>query len=139
MSSQYIANRAEILCTECGDEADIAKPKDGSLATLESIRFLHLSCLRCSAVSRSFRICELLIVRLAKLTDRRVTSTEQSDNQLTVKIDELKDLISSLRPMVASTSFALGILYRELADIYESLGQMNKCVEAYKLLIPIVE
>ena len=54
-------------------------------------------------------------------------------------MDELKELISILRPMVADTSFALGILYKDLADVCEMLGHMDKCVEVHKKLIPIVE
>ena len=82
----------------------------------------------------------MLTVKLPKLTARNPLQTELSRDQLMDKIDELKDLISKLRPMDAITSFALGIFYKELADIYEALGRMvDKCVEAYKMLIPIVE
>ena len=56
-----------------------------------------------------------------------------------VQLGELEDLTSKLRPKVSSTSFALGILYRELAHIYETVGRMDRCVEAYKMMIPIVE
>ena len=124
---------------KCDVLADIARPQEGSLDALETIRFLDLRCRQCGEVTKEHRICDLLIVKLAKLTTRSLPHTEQSENQLVIKGDELKDLISTLRPMVASTSFALGILYRELADVCEKLGRMDKCVEAYKLMIPIIE
>ncbi|GAU87324.1 hypothetical protein RvY_00198-3 [Ramazzottius varieornatus] len=41
--------------------------------------------------------------------------------------------------MVAPTSMALAVLYRELPHIYERLGRMDRCVEAYKVVIPTVE
>ena len=106
---------------------------------MEDIHFFDLGCRTCDIVARDYHIRELLIVKLAKLTARDPLQTKLSQDQLMDKIDELKDLISKLRPMVAITSFALGILYKELADVYEVLGRMDKCVEAYKMLIPIVE
>ena len=106
---------------------------------MENIRFLDLVCKHCGFTARSRRISDLLIVKLVKLTTRSPPRTEQSEEKLTDKMDELKDLISMLRPMVAETSFALGILYKELADVCEMLGHMDKCVEVHKKLIPIVE
>ena len=128
-----------MLCEECGARVDIGEPKAGLLGALESIRFFDLGCHRCGIVRRSYRVCDVLIVKLAKLTTRSSPYAEQSENQLIVRIDELKDFISTLRPLVADTSFVFGILYKELADVYETLGRMDKCVEAYKWLIPIVE
>ena len=77
-------------------------PKGGSLGALESVRFLHLSCPQCGAESTSHRISDLLILKLTKLTCRKVPYSQQSENQLMVKIDELKDLISTLCPQVSS-------------------------------------
>ena len=144
LSSQYIAKRAELLCIDCGNGVDILEPEEGSFDALESIRNLRLMCSRCSTcvvrLSDGMNgMCDLLIVRLAKLTRRSSPLTTQSENQLIAKLGELNDLIGKLRPLVANTSFALGILYKELADVYEVLGRMSKCVKAYKLLIPIVE
>ena len=139
LSLQYFVDRVEILCAKCGDEVRVGKPVEDPSGVMERIRFLGLICFRCGTGTRNYRICDLLIVRMLKLTTRSVPLTEQSEDQLTVKIGELKDLICSLRPLVANTSFALGILYREMADIYETSGRMDECVEAYKMLIPVVE
>ena len=106
---------------------------------MESIPYLDLCCDRCGTMSRNHGICDLLIEKVAKLSDKSSNYSELSENQLVIKIDELHDLIMSLCPLVAGTSFALGILYRELADIWETMGRMDKCVEAYKLLIPTAE
>ena len=56
-----------------------------------------------------------------------------------VKVAELEDVIGPLLTEVANTSFALGILFKELADIYETIGRMGKCVPAYRIVFPIVE
>ena len=136
---QYIVEKAEILCAKCGDELKVNRLKEGSFGAMESIPFLDLCCDRCNFMFRSHGICDLLIDKVTKLTARSTNYTEQSENQLVIKVGELNDLINSLRPMVAGTSFALGILYRELADVFDKLGRIDKCIEAYKLLIPIVE
>ena len=132
-------DRAEIHCAECSGELRVGELKEGSFGDMETIRFLDLVCRQCDIVTRSHYICELLIVKLAKLTAKGFSLAEKSHNQLMVRTNELKDLVSELRPLVAGTSFALGILYRELADIYEVLGRMNKCAESCKMLIPVVE
>ena len=128
-----------MVCIECGDRADIKVLNPESVGALETFRFLYLSCRRCGFESTSHRVCDLLITKLLKLTTRSRPLDEQPENELLVKIEEMKDLIKSLRPLVANTSFALGIMYRELADIYETLGRMDKCVDFYKRMIPIVE
>ena len=79
-------------------------PQGGSLGALENIRFLYLSCSQCGSESRSHHIWDLLIVKLAKLTNRSVPLSEQSENQLLIKVDELKDLINTLRPHVPITN-----------------------------------
>ena len=129
----------EILCSKCDHEFRVGQSEKGCFEAMRSIHFLKLVCCQCDTVTDNYHICDLLIVKLTKLTTRLGPLTDQSEHELMVKIDELKDLISQLRPMVADTSFALGILYRELADIYETLKRMDKCVEAYKMMFPIVE
>ena len=136
---QYFVDRVEILCGKCGDEVRVGEPVEAPFGAMERIRFLDLACLRCGTGTRNHSICDLLIVRLLKLTTRNVPLTEQSEAELTVRIGELKDLICLLYPVVAKTSFAFGILYKEMADIYETSGRMDECVEAYKMLIPVVE
>ena len=107
---------------------------------MESIRFLALDCRQCGFYeTENQHICDLLIVRVAKLTVRTVPYADQSVNQLMVHVAELNDLISQLFTVVAGTSFALGILYKEVADVYETLGHMGKCVEMYEKIYPIVE
>ena len=106
---------------------------------MECIRFMEIGCGRCGVLVRSHGIYDLLIHKMAKLTFKSLNYAEQSENQLLIQLGELKDLVSKLHPMVAKTSFALGILYKDLADIYEVLGRMDRCVEAYKMLIPIVD
>ena len=128
-----------MLCEKCGDLIGVAELKEGSIGAMESIRFLDFLCRPCNTVIRSHHICDVLIVKLAKLTNRNLPNSEQPENLLMVKVDELKDMISLLRSAVADTSFALGILYKELADVHETVGRMDKCVEAYKMMIPIVE
>ena len=136
---QYIGEVAEMQCPKCEDSLRFGRPVKGSFGAMENIRFLELVCWRCRNMARNYQMCDWLIVKLPTLTSRCQLYTEQSEHRLMVKIDELKDLISTLRPVVAGTSFALGILYKELADVYEVLGRMDKSVEAYKVLIPIVE
>ena len=127
------------MCPDCGDGVDVEIAKGGSLGALETISLLHLHCPQCGYDGRSHRICDQMIVKLAQLTRRSLPNAEQSETELMVKVDELKDLIRWLCPVVARNSFTLGILYRELADVYERLGRMDNCVEAYKMLIPVVE
>ena len=126
----------EILCLKCNQEFRVGQTEKGCFCAMRSVHFLQLVCSRCNTVTENYHICRLLTVHLSMLTTRL---TEESERVLLIKIVELKDLISQLRPLVADTSFALGILYRELADIYETLGQMDECVEAYKMMFPIVE
>ena len=139
LPSQYIGEMAEMQCPECKDSLRVGRPVEGSFGAMESIRFLELVCWRCRTLAKSYQICDWLIVKLATLTSRCQPYSEQSENQLMVQIDKLKDLINTLRPTVAGTSFALGILYKGLADVYEVLGRIDKSVEAYKVLIPRVE
>ena len=91
-------DRVEILCEKCGDEVRAGEPVDAHFGALERIRFVDLICLRCGTGARNYRICDLLLVRLLKLTTRSVPLTEQSVAQLKVKIGELimKDLTCSL-------------------------------------------
>ena len=114
MPIQYIGYRAEIICLLCGEEVDdIGISKEGSLGALESIPFLQMRCEKSGSEFRSHRICDLLIVKLAKLTNRSFPNAQQSEDLLMFKVAELENLISSLRPVVTDTSFALGILYKE--------------------------
>ena len=126
---QFIAGRVELLCPKCGDELTLTELKDGYFGAMESMDCLDLRCERCDFLVKSHSLCDLLIHKMAKLTTKSSDYAQQS----------LNDLISKLRLMVAKNSFALGIVYRELSHICEVLGQMDKCVHALKMLIPIVE
>ena len=69
LSLHFIGPRAEMMCMDCGDGLDVGIPSDGSLDALKTIRILQLGCSQTGSEFASSLICDLMIDKLAELTE----------------------------------------------------------------------